>query len=1074
MLVRSQTAPTVSAVRNVIPLAFVLACNCALTAQSKPTEPPHNTHWAFTPPRRTAVPTVQRAAWPQNPIDAFIAAANEREHLAQSAPADRATLLRRLSLDLTGLPPSRAEITAFFLDPPDAAYRQCVDRLLASPQAAEHQARYWLDAARYSDTHGMEADYERTLWPWRDWVIHAFQQNLPFDQFSIEQLAGDLLPGATLAQNIATGFHRNGRSTAEGGLIEAEMLANYAAERVEVTGTVWLGLSLGCARCHDHKFDPITQRDFYSLFDFFHSIDEQGSNGNAAAPAPSLTVLDETQQRQVEEWQQNIAELQTAMAEWPASLAAEADRWQQTTSAKLQAQWRVADLHATQSKGGAAITKLSDGSMLVAGNLAEQDQYLLEAEVAGEQLGALRIEALQNDDGTGPGHGDNGNFVLTGIELQAARDSDALVPLLLRDAVADFAQRGFPAAAAIDGDAASGWAVLGLATDHALVCKIHGTPSGTGPLRIAVTLHFASPHKRHTLQRLRISVADDASPPQVTLKPWLRTAPLPTLALEPLATANEPSLPLPSALQKAPELTDDEVHALPAGTYTVIAERVITADRECDAVLAFGSDDGIGIWLEGNLVLAHQIQRAALADQEFATLHLAAGENRLRIAIVNTGGIGGMFCRLAGVAPDALSPDLTATLQVPFLQRTAAKTGGLREAFRRRYEPAYQLRKNNIAALRARQDLLRSQNTQSMVMRERGERRPSTILQHGRYDLPGATVTADTPAFLPPLTLVPTMPHDRLALARWLFRPDHPLTARVTVNRLWQQIFGRGLVDTPHDFGNKGSAPSHPELLDWLACELIESGWDLRHMLCLMVTSATYQQSATQNPSALQRDPDNRWLARSSRYRLDAETLRDQALRISGLLVSQIGGPSVRPYQPPGIWEAVAFPGSNTQNYVAQHGPALYRRSLYTFWKRTAPPALLRLFDAPSRETCAVYRERTNTPLQALALLNDVGFAEAARAFAEQLIRATVADDARIALGFFDCTARQPDQVELALLRALLQQARARFAADRSAATRYVHIGESPVPDDQDPVELAALTTLTAVLLNLDALLSRN
>jgi hypothetical protein len=586
-----------------------------------------------------------------------------------------------------------------------------------------------------------------------------------------------------------------------------------------------------------------------------------------------------------------------------------------------------------------------------------------------------------------------------------------------------------------------------------------------------VHLAFRSPYPRHALQRFRLAVAAKATVPQVAATPWQTTAPIESYRLEHLDAVAEPEPNTEHPFAPAPQYVDDAVHALPAVIGTTLLERHLIADRECDIVLGFGSDDAIGVWLDGERVHMQKAQRAAQPDQEIVPLHLTAGSHRLRLAIVNTGGIGGFAARVAGISPDGLRPSIAAILQVPFAQRTPAHEALLRDRWRREHEPGYLSRTHAIAELRRQQDQLRAQAPKSMVMRERADRRASHVLQRGRYDLPGPTVSADTPQFLPPLG---EGPHDRLALARWLCRPDHPLMARVTVNRLWQQVFGRGLVDTPHDFGTKGSRPSHQELLDWLACEFVASGFDVRHMLTLLVTSATYRQAATCTEAQRALDPDNRLLGRGSRYRLDAECMRDQALSLAGLLVERRFGPSVRPYQPPGIWEAVAFPGSNTQNYVQDHGEALWRRSLYTFWKRTAPPALLRLLDAPSRETCAVWRERTNTPLQALALLNDTGMAECARGFAVRLLHKPIPDDARLADAFRSCTARSPDAAELTALRNLLHQARTRFDAAPAEALRLIQTGEAPPAAGLDPSHLAAFTTVCAALLNLDATVSRS
>ena len=519
---------------------------------------------------------------------------------------------------------------------------------------------------RSGDTHGMEADWERTLWPWRDQVIRAFRQNQPFDQFTIEQLAGDLLPNATQEQRIATGFHRNNRSTAEGGLIEEELLCNYAAERAEVTGTVWLGLTVGCARCHDHKYDPITQRDYYALFDFFHSIDEQGSNGNAAAPMPSLAVPNAATEQELSGLQAAIAELEQGLAQFAPEAAAQAMRWQQTEGDRLQAQWQVPRLLHSATASGSRLAQLPDGSIRATGALADEDDYELQVALPEGSIGAVRIEALRDDD-CGPGRDTHGNFVLTDVTLHVVHADGTKTPLVRTKASADFAQRGFAPALAIDNDPRSGWAIGAQTSDHALVCSIE--PQVARPAKgthLQVHLAFRSPYPRHSLQRFRIAFAAEVSVPSVALLPWQSTPPIARLGLEHLDAEAEPETDPSAAFAPAPEGSDDTVHALPAVVGTTLLERILVADRACEITLGLGSDDGIGVWLDGERIFARNAQRAAQPDQELVPLRLAAGQHRLRIAIVNTGGIGGYFARLAGVSPDGVAPDIAAALQVPF------------------------------------------------------------------------------------------------------------------------------------------------------------------------------------------------------------------------------------------------------------------------------------------------------------------------------------------------------------------------------------------------------------------------
>lgn len=656
-------------------------------------------HWSFATPQRPAVPQVQRADWSYNPIDAFVLQKLEQAGLAPSPAADRTTLIRRVTLDLTGLPPTPAEVDAFLADESPLAYEHLVDRLLASPRCGERLALDWLDAARFADSGGYQGDIFRTMWPWRDWVIAAFNRNLPFDQFTIEQLAGDLLPGATRDQLVASGFHRNHRINDEDGIIVEEYRVEYVVDRVETTANVWLGLTMGCCRCHDHKYDPLTQLDFYRFYAFFNSIDESG-RGNGNAP-PTLRLTTPEQDRQAAELDREIVPLQEKL----------------------------------------------------------------------KQLGDAADTAEQRKELT--------------AQIQA-----------------------------------------------------------------------------------------------------------------------------------------------------------VTKKKE--AVLA--------------------------------------------------------------------SAPVT------------------------------------------------------MIMRELPTPRDSFVLVRGAYDKPGERVTPGLPGALP--SLPPGAAVNRLGLAQWLVDPQHPLTGRVIANRYWQMVFGTGLVATPEDFGTQGAAPTHPELLDWLATEFVGSGWDVKQLLRLLVTSATYRQSSRGSAEGFQHDPDNRLLSRGSRYRLPAEQVRDQALAASGLLAERLGGPSVKPYQPEGLWKELASAG---QEYPQSHGADLYRRSMYTFWRRTVHHPTMAAFDAPAREICAVRRARTNTPIQALAMMNEPGFIEAGRRLAQRVLQEAAADpDARLTRAFRLVLARSPSEPELKLLRQELQFFQERYAAHPEIAATLLKVGESSVDARLSPVELAAYAAIANTILNLD------
>ncbi len=820
---------------------------CAVLLSTSPVAAQQG-HWAFVPPAPATIPALRDPNWAHNGIDRWVQAQHEARGLVPSPEATRGELLRRVTFDLTGLPPTLAELDAFEADQRPDAYERVVDRLLDSPAAAEESTRLWLDLSRYADTHGMQRDQVRALWRWRDWVIDAYASNLPFDQFVTEQLAGDLLPGATDAQRIASGWNRNNPTSDEGGLIPEEYLARYAMNRTDTFGTAILGLTVGCAQCHDHKSDPLTQRDYYSLLAYFASFAEEGNDGGALAPAPSIVAARPAEQAEHDRLRAAVAALQ---AEFAAVV------------------WSPLALDAGPEAG---FVPRDDGSLMAVGNAPDRGDYVLRATGALGGARSLRLLVLpdaQLPEG-GPGRAPNGNFVLSEIELFVGEGA-AATPVVIASADADYAQPGHEAARAIDGDLTTGWALQGRHQATALHLAL-AAPLPEGTTVVALRMRHQTQHKQHLVGRFA----------------WSATATLPA------------DLPL----------------------------RLRTAERQLGE-------------LEAKLPLC-------------------------------------------------------------------------------------------------------------MVSGERAEARAVHVLIRGRYDQPGEQVQCTTPAFLPPLPV--DAPRDRRALAAWLFRSDHPLTARVAVNRIWARHFGRGLVSTVHDFGVLGARPSHPELLDMLALALVNSGWNERALHWAMVTSATYRQSARTSAAALAADPDNVLLARMSRQRLSAEAIRDQALAVSGLLVQQRGGPSVKIPQPPGIWETVAFPGSNTENYVADAGDALHRRSLYTFWKRSSPPPLLTTLDAPSREQCTVERQVTNTPLQVLALWNDEGMFEAAQGFARRCLAVAGDDAARVEWAWRTLLQRSPMAGELATCTNLLQQVR----------------GSSSGGD------LGAWTVWTNLLLALDEALHRN
>ncbi|MCE9611772.1 MAG: PSD1 and planctomycete cytochrome C domain-containing protein [Chthoniobacter sp.] len=905
-------------------------------------------HWAFLKPERPPVPYAS-----SNPIDAFIHARLVKENLKPQPEAPRETLIRRVSLDLTGLPPTPEEVSAFLADQAPGAYERVVDRLLGSPRYGEKMAQQWLDFARYADSNGFQSDGSRHMWPWRDWVIRAYNANLPFDQFTIEQLAGDLLPNATLAQKVATGFHRNTRLNGEGGRIEAEWFAETVIDRVDTTGQTWLGLTLGCCRCHDHKYDPITQREFYQLYAYFNSNEESGVlDGDGRNSKPVITVPTAEQEKQLADLEAKrvLAEQELAAAE--KALPTFQPAWEKTVVAQLQTttkMWTPLVPASVVSAGGATFTRQPDGTVLAAGPNADSDTYTITAPLAAGAFTGVLLDVLPDPSlpGQSLGRAPNGNFVLTDINAEI-RSPQLATPLRVQftRAEADYEQKDFGIGRILkdkaqrpkDAKNKEGWAVDGPTKKESrkalFVCAPLNVPAGA-------TLHLTLHHDYaggHNIGRFGLSVS-----------------------------------------------------ARPADTLNLK-----------------------GSGFPANIVAAVQ------------------------------------------TAPAQRTPQQTAELAKYFRDNTDT--------------PA----KKAAAALTAAQKAvatLKASAQDTMIFQERAQPRDAFILKRGEYDQPGEKVVRALPAVLPPMPA--GAPNNRLGLAQWLVSGEHPLTARVWVNRAWEKFFGTGLVRTSENLGSQAEWPSHPELLDWLATEFVRLKWDMKAMQKLIVTSASYRQSARVTPELLERDPDNRLLARGPRFRLSAESVRDQALAVSGLLVEKLGGPSVRPYMPPGVWDETSVYG-DLRGYKPDAGDGLYRRTLYTVWKRTAAPPTMLLFDSPNREICTAKRSRTNTPLQALALLNEVTYLEAARRLAEQMLTTGGSTpETRLTWAFRRATARQPDAVELKTLTTGLATRLARFQQDEAAAKQLIAQGATKADPKLNPAELAAYTTAANVILNLDEVVTR-
>jgi mono/diheme cytochrome c family protein len=902
-------------------------------------------HWSFIKPERPPLPEVKNKRWCRTPIDHFILARLEKERLSPSGEADKATLIRRVTFDLTGLPPTPEEVDAFLADDSADAYERVVDRLLRSPRYGEHEARYWLDAVRYGDTHGLHLDNERSLWPYRDWVVAAFNRNEPFDQFTVEQLAGDLLPDATQDQQIASGYNRCNVSTSEGGAIDEEFYVRYAVDRTETTATVWLGLTVGCAVCHDHKFDPISQKEFYQLYAFFNNANEKAMDGNALLPPPMIKLPTPQQKAKLAELNEAIAPVEKRIRQ---------------TAAKIEY---------TEPPRKPAQTERSDFVWV-------DDDFPKGAKVESNGSPLSWVE---------------GDRAFSGQRSLARTDT-------------------------------------GLAQDF--------FTKAPQPLLVG---------SQDTL--FAYAYIDPTNPPQAIMlqfhtTEWLHRANWGDEDAIVYGDKGTTGKLLMGELPKAGEWVRLEVD---------VAKLGLLPGTKIDGI-AFTQFGGTVYWDKAGIL-------TATLQEDLSGVSLAAWEQQ----------------QMAREQPD-LPGEVKEAIKLPAKRRTPEQKQLIREYYIANvYEPeraTFEPMLKEIAGLRKQRDELDNSLPATMVMRELEKPREAYILKRGQYDQRGDPVPRGVPSVLPPLP--PSDTTNRLDFARWLVSPDHPLTARVTVNRFWQQFFGTGLVKTAADFGAQGEWPSHPELLDWLATEFQQSGWDVKHVLRLMVASAAYRQSSGVTAELLRLDPQNRLLARGPRFRLDAEEIRDNALYVSGLLVEKMGGRSVRPYQPPGIWEAVGYTTSNTAKFTQDHGDALYRRSLYTFWKRTAPPPYLTTFDAPSREKYCVRRERTDTPLQALITMNDPAYVEAARHLSERMIQHHLEADDRLDFGFRLLTARHPSSLEKAVLKEALNHYLAKYEKDAEAAKKLLSVGESSANETLDPSELAAYTMVASLLLNLDETLNKN
>ena len=889
-------------------------------------------HWAFEKPVASLPPIDPSGKWDRNPIDSFVRH-RRAEAWSPTVAASPEVILRRVWFDLVGIPPSPEDVLRFLDDPsPDRLERQ-LDRLFASPHYGEKMARGWLDSSRYADTNGYQYDTERTQWPWRDWVIEAFNRHLPYDQFVVEQIAGDLLPDASPEQVLATGFNRNHGITIEGGVIDEEYRTEYVVDRVVTTSTVFLGMTALCARCHDHKYDPLSQKEFYQLFDFFNQVPERGHNGFAPQMAVVPSELEDDRQRL-----ERLRERQAASEpEWTQRQTSwEADLLRRKVSPPVV--WRPIVLEGVEASSGAKLVPQEDGSWLATGGSNGHDKYeLVWSLPVSRTLNWLRIQALTHPDlpHNGPGRAFNSNFVLNEIKL-FQQVGNKWVPVPLAEVVADYSQRGFEIEKAIDGNPSTGWAVDGPTRKENRVAgfrlKQPLTVETANALKLELHFNYGT---SHSIGRVKLSMSE-ADRPQLSDDPWQ--------ALE-------------------------------------IAETDRTAKQK---------EDLRRLFIESGSAPEDLVQSVAEARSL---------ENRIR----------GLASRQVNV----------------------------------------------------------------MVMREMPNRRTTHVLDRGSYDQPGEVVEAGVPAILGGWS--EAFPSNRLGFARWLVAEEHPLTSRVAVNRWWQACFGVGLVKSSEDFGTQGERPSHPQLLDWLAVNFQERQWELTWLQRKMLTSSTYGQSSRCSPSKQAEDPENRWLQRGPSRRLHAEEVRDAVLVASGQLISKIGGPSVYPYHPEGLWLEINNRPNYSKAYPHQKGEGLYRRSLYTFWKRTVPPPTLQTFDAPEREFCVVRRSATNTPLQAFVLLHDPQFVESARQLAIRVLRRPDLKNDRERLTFA-CLAtigRRPEPEETRILLELLEKRRVEYQLDPEEVAGLLSVGASATPEELGDAEVASWMIISRLLMNLSETITR-
>ncbi|GJM28989.1 MAG: endo-inulinase [Cyclobacteriaceae bacterium] len=944
-------------------------------------------HWSFIPPVKTALPTIADGSWRiNNSIDNFILGRLESEGLEPSDPAPKATLLRRVSLDLTGLPPSVADLELFLKDESADAYEKVVDRLLSAKHYGERMAIDWLDVARYADSHGYQDDGMRNAWPWRDWVINAYNTNMPYDQFLIWQLAGDLLPDPTKEQLIATCFNRNHPQTQEGGVVDEEYRVEYVADRTNTFGKALLGLTMECARCHDHKYDPITQKEYYSLYAYFNNNHDTGIIPYNGEASPTLILPSEEAEGQLIELRKEIARQEAALA---------------------------SDQYLEQVKQWIQVKQNADNSLTK--GLKAEFNFDHQFEVDDGSVNLDKSPAKK--DGVYKANFAYRNLAKNQLDAKVYGDMDSR-PLMVEG------RRGM--GLKFRGDA-------GIRFNHDLEFERNQ------PFTVSIWVKLLSEGESGP-------IFNKSNGEFEGYRGWL------------------------CKLNKDGTISFQLNHVWPANCIDIKTKEKLPVGKWTHLVMAYDGSSkasGLRVYIDGRIpdhqVITDNLNKSILHGINASNWNympvLLGMEFRSTIVDIVMDDFKIYDRELSSVEISALHEDLPVDL-------SSANERQLQEYYLLTGKDSeYQQTLNNLTRLRGQENLMITDQPEVMIMKERPVMRTTYLLERGMYDAHGEEVSPGTPEVFPEIDQ--DFSADRLGLANWLVHPDHPLSARVAVNRLWTQCFGAGLVATQEDFGNQGNLPTHPELLDWLAVDLIEKKWDVKASLKQIVMSATYKQSSIPSQEAAERDAENVYYSYYPFHRLSAEVIRDQALSVSGLLVPVVGGPSVYPYQPKGIWKALAT--RNATEYIQQHGDSLYRRSMYTVWKRSSPPPAMMNFDAPDRYYCVVRRQQTSTPLQSLVLMNDPQFVEAARICGERIIRESGSDlDERIDFAFKMLVGRNPRIDEKNKMISLYQEELNAFKHNPKRATELLNVGEYPLDQTLDQTELAAFSILASTLMNFD------